>query len=60
MQTNLARALSYAAAELQERGMEEVQNYPSRIRAVPAESVHQVAREFLTPDRYAMGVLRGA
>jgi zinc protease len=59
LQTNLSRALSYAAAELQEKGMEEVQAYPSRIRAVSEEKVHQAVLEFLTPDRYALGVLRG-
>jgi len=59
LQTNLARALSYAAAELQEKGMEEVAAYPSRIRAVPDEAVSEAARRFLTPDRYALGILRG-
>ena len=60
LQTNQARALSYAAAELQEKGMEEVQAYPSRIRAVTDQNVDQAAREFLTPARYALGVLRGS
>jgi zinc protease len=60
LQTNLSRALSYAAAELQEKGMEEVQAYPSRIRAVTEERVQQAILEYLTPDRYALGVLRGA
>jgi zinc protease len=59
LQTNLARALSYAAAELQEKGMEEVAAYPSRIRAVTDEAVTEAARRFLTPDRYALGILRG-
>ncbi len=60
LQTNLSRALSYAAAELQERGMEEVQAYPSRVRSVTEERVNEAAREFLTPERYAAGVLRGS
>ena len=60
LQTNPSRALSYAAAELQEKGMEEVQAYPSRIRSVTDQDVEQAAREFLTPDRYALGVLRGS
>ncbi len=60
LQSNQARALSYAAAELQEKGMEEVQAYPSRIRAVTDRNVDQAAREFLTPARYALGVLRGS
>ena len=59
LQTNLARAISYAAAEIQERGMEEVQAYPDRIGKVTPEEVSRSAREFLTPDRYALGVLRG-
>jgi len=59
LQTNGARALSYAAAEIQERGMEEVQDYPRRIREVDRDSVARAAREVLTPGRYALGVLRG-
>jgi len=60
LQSNQSRALSYAVAELQEKGMEEVQAYPSRIRAVTDQDVNDAAREFLTPDRYALGVLRGS
>jgi zinc protease len=60
LQSNLARALSYAAAELQEKGMEEVKAYPARIRSVTDEAVNQAVRKFLTPDRYALGVLRGS
>jgi zinc protease len=60
LQTHTARALTYAAAEIQERGMEEVLAYPSRIRAVSPGQVVQVARRFLTPERYALGVLRGS
>ena len=60
LQTHSARALTYAAAEIQERGMEEVLAYPSRIAAVTPAQVMEVARRFLTPDRYALGVLRGS
>jgi zinc protease len=60
LQTNLSRALSYAAAELQEKGMEEVLAYPSRIRSVSEERIQSAVRDFLTPERYALGVLRGA
>jgi zinc protease len=59
LQTAAARALSYAAAEIQEKKMEEVLEYPDRIGAVPPEQVVQVARRTLTPERYALGVLRG-
>ena len=60
LQSNLSRALSYAAAELQERGMEEVQAYPSRIRDVTPERIQQAVRDFLTPERYALGVVKGS
>jgi zinc protease len=60
LQTHTARALTYAAAEIQERGMEEVLAYPSRIGAVSSGQVVEVARRFLTPERYALGVLRGS
>jgi len=59
LQTHLSRAISYAAAELQEKGMEEVTAYPSRIRAVAEEAVQRAVVDFLTPDRFALGVLRG-
>ncbi|MCI0407027.1 MAG: insulinase family protein, partial [Acidobacteria bacterium] len=60
LQTHPARALTYAAAEIQERGMEEVLAYPSRIGAVAPGQVVEAARRFLTPERYALGVLRGS
>ena len=60
LQTHSARALTYAAAEIQERGMEEVLAYPSRIGSVSPGQVVEVARRYLTPERYALGVLRGA
>lgn len=59
LQSNAARALSYAAAEIQERGMEEVAEYPGRIRAVPDSDVRRVAAEFLDPEREVRGLLRG-
>ena len=59
LQASQARALSYAAAEIQEQGMEEVEAYPQRIREVASEKVLGIAREVLTPECYALGVLRG-
>ena len=60
LQTNAARALSYSAAEIQEQGMEEVLAYPARIRSVTPEAVVEMARRYLTPGRFALGVLRGS
>ena len=60
LQTHSARALTYASAEIQERGMEEVLAYPSRIASVSPTQVVEVARRFLTPEHYALGVLRGS
>jgi len=60
LQTHSARALTYASAEIQERGMEEVLAYPSRIGSVSPAQVVEVARRFLTPELYALGVLRGS
>ena len=59
LQTAAARALSCAAAEIQEKKMEEVLEYPERIGAVPPAQVLETARRVLTPERYALGVLRG-
>jgi zinc protease len=60
LQTHSSRALSYAAAEILEKGMEEVLAYTDKIRAVTVQEVEEVARRHLTPERYALGVLRGA
>jgi zinc protease len=60
LQTHSARALSYAAAEILEKGMEEVLAYPEKIREVTPRDVAESARRFLTPDCYALGVVRGA
>ncbi|HEU5181757.1 MAG TPA: pitrilysin family protein [Candidatus Polarisedimenticolia bacterium] len=59
LQTAAARALSYAAAEIQEKKMEEVLEYPARIGSVSHERVVEAARRTLTLERYALGVLRG-
>jgi len=60
LQTHSSRALSYAAAEILEKGMEEVLAYTDKIRAVTEQEVEEVARRHLTPERYALGVVRGA
>ena len=60
LQTNVARALTYAATEVQDRGMEEVLAYRDRIRSVTPGQVEEAARLHLDPSRYALGILKGA
>jgi zinc protease len=59
LETNSALVRQYAKAELVGKGIEDVEEYPQRIREVTREQVRQVARRYFDPANLAVGVIRG-
>ena len=56
LETNEGVADSIGSLELHGLGLDYLQRYPDRIRAVTRDDVVTVAREFLHPDRFALGI----
>jgi len=56
LETNGGVASSISNMELHDLGLDYLQRYPGMINAITRDEVLEVAREFLSPDRYALAI----
>ena len=56
LETNGGVASSISNMELHDLGLDYLQRYPGMINAITRDEVLEVAREFLSPERYALAI----
>lgn len=59
METFYEQMQKIANYEILEKGPEELQAFPDKIKTVTAENILQAAQKYFNLDRYALGVVRG-
>ena len=56
LETNEGLAGNVSAMELYGLGLDYLQRYPERIKAITRADIQAVAREFLSPEHYVLAV----
>ena len=59
LQSNSALVKQYAKAQLLGRGIEEVEEYPQKIKQVSKEQIREVANKYFDTKSLTVGVIRG-